>query len=191
MSALVGYDSGTPTETGVYACRVDDDAPGLLKDQFLLWLDGRWCYLSSDQFFRGTVHAWIGPLARKLQPRTSFRNAPWFRLLVCGGRKFLDRARVDYVLGSAWQHYGDALVVCHGGAPGADSLAGLWASHNGVPCISMVAPWHKFPKAAGPLRNGWLLTHLRPDAVLAFPGGSGTAHMKRIAQAAGLTVYEG
>ncbi|WOB06516.1 hypothetical protein [Piscinibacter gummiphilus] len=61
------YDSGKPTKTGVYAVRVDDPmGSGLMKDMFLMWIEGRWGYLGSDQFFRGAVHGWIGPLPRKV-----------------------------------------------------------------------------------------------------------------------------
>lgn len=65
--ALVEYDRGAPTEHGVYACRVRDDlCPHLLKDIFLLWYEGRWSYLGSDQWFRDDVLGFVGPLARKL-----------------------------------------------------------------------------------------------------------------------------
>lgn len=118
------------------------------------------------------------------------KHHPFFRLLVCGGRTYSDTARMDEVLASAHEHHGKALVICHGGAPGADSLAGLWASKNGVPCISMVAPWHCYKKSAGTIRNTWMLSHLQPDAVCAFPGGPGTAHMIGLARRAGLHVHE-
>lgn len=51
--------------TGVYACRVDSDLlPGFHDDVFLLWHGRRWSYLGSDQYFRGKVHSYIGPIPR-------------------------------------------------------------------------------------------------------------------------------
>lgn len=65
---LVTYNAGTPTETGVYACRVPcDDMPGFFEDKFLMWFSGKWGYIGSDQNYRGEVAGWIGPLQRKLK----------------------------------------------------------------------------------------------------------------------------
>jgi hypothetical protein len=57
-----------PTETGVYACRVPHETmPDLFKeDIFLLWMKGRWSYPGSDQYYRGHVAGWIGPLQRRI-----------------------------------------------------------------------------------------------------------------------------
>lgn len=62
----VKYRAGNPVVTGVYACRVpDDEICGYFDDLFLMWLDGKWGYLGSDQKYRGEVVGWIGPLARR------------------------------------------------------------------------------------------------------------------------------
>lgn len=67
---------GLPQVTGVYACRVDDPhGKRLVVDIFLMWFNGRWSFLSSDQNFRGEVHGWIGPLPR-LRPFRSHVEAP-------------------------------------------------------------------------------------------------------------------
>lgn len=65
---IIEYNTNSnPTETGVYACRVPMDVnPDLLEDKFLMWIDGRWGYLRSDQYYRGVVLGWIGPLRRQL-----------------------------------------------------------------------------------------------------------------------------
>lgn len=56
-----------PTETGVYACRVPHpQAPVLLIDKFLMWFQGEWSYMGSDQIYRGEVIGWVGPLQRKI-----------------------------------------------------------------------------------------------------------------------------
>jgi hypothetical protein len=60
-----------PTETGVYACRVElyrhRESSGLFEDVFLMWLWGRWNRLGSDQPWRHPVAGWAGPLRRKLK----------------------------------------------------------------------------------------------------------------------------
>lgn len=61
---LIDYNTGDPSERGIYACRVEGDYRNLLKDIFLIWLDGKWGYLGSDQNFRAKVYGWIGPLKR-------------------------------------------------------------------------------------------------------------------------------
>jgi hypothetical protein len=43
---------------------------------------------------------------------------------------------------------------------------------------------------AGPIRKQQMLDEGKPDLVVAFPGGRGTAHMVRIARAAGIEVIE-
>lgn len=43
-------------------------------------------------------------------------------------------------------------------------------------------------KAAGPIRNQRMLDEGKPDLVVAFPGGRGTADMVRRAKAAGVPV---
>lgn len=70
--AIVEYNcTDEPTETGVYACRVTDPLnPDLLMDVFLMRMEGTWWYLRSDAKFRDTVHGWVGPLRRRLSPKT-------------------------------------------------------------------------------------------------------------------------
>lgn len=64
---LITYNTGNPTERGVYACRVPHDTiPDMLMDKFFIWIDGKWGYLGSDMNYRGRVLGWCGPLQRKL-----------------------------------------------------------------------------------------------------------------------------
>lgn len=65
---MVEYNVTTdPTESGVYACRVPSEKiPGFFTDVFLMWVEGRWHYIGSDQRYRGDVTGWVGPLRRKL-----------------------------------------------------------------------------------------------------------------------------
>jgi|SRR5215471_12881057 len=109
------------------------------------------------------------------------------KVLVCGGRDYLDRRRVFAVL-----DFNRSKIDCivHGGARGADESAGLWAHENDVPCKVYYADWRRDGLAADPRRNELMLRKEHPDLVVAFPGGRGTAHMVRIAREAGVRVIE-
>lgn len=106
------------------------------------------------------------------------------RLLVCGGRDFSDRKLFRVTMESK---QGIKLII-HGGAKGADTLADQWAKKYAIPVVRMDALWDAHGKQAGGLRNQAMLDLLHPDAVLAFPGGNGTADMVRRAEKAGLPV---
>ena len=110
-----------------------------------------------------------------------------FRLLVCGGRDYTDRAHVFATLDRVHAKKPVALVI-HGAARGADTLAGEWAEDRGIEVWRFVASWQKHGNAAGPIRNQAMLATAKPEGVVAFPGGSGTADMVRRAEAAGVTV---
>ena len=84
-------------------------------------------------------------------------------------------------------------LVIHGGCSGADELAGEWAKANMVPEATYpVLPeeWKAFGRSAGPMRNTRMLRDAKPDGVVAFPGGRGTADMVRQAEAAGVKVMK-
>lgn len=81
-------------------------------------------------------------------------------------------------------------LVIHGGAAGADSLAGAVAAEMHIPTIVFPADWRAHGKSAGPKRNQQMLVEGRPDAVLAFPGGRGTADMVNRAKTAKIRVVE-
>lgn len=109
------------------------------------------------------------------------------RVLVCGGRNYNDRAAVYRELDDLERSHGITLVM-HGGAPGADDLAESWAISRCVPHRWFTAEWTRLGKAAGPARNARMLAEGKPDVVLAFPGGKGTADMVRRAESAGVEV---
>ncbi|QEA09762.1 GTP-binding domain [Pseudomonas phage Iggy] len=111
------------------------------------------------------------------------------RVLVCGGRQFADWQHLCCVMALVAPWCAARPLLIHGGAPGADTLAGRWAALNGWPCAVVAANWDFYGKAAGSLRNQWMLSMLEPDLVVALPGGVGTAHMVRIARKAGVDVY--
>lgn len=114
------------------------------------------------------------------------------RVLVCGGRAFNDWTVVNDVLDGI-QRVTPITCIIHGAATGADDLAERWARSEGIgrhrfPVLP--AQWDKHGKAAGPMRNQAMLEKGKPDLVVAFPGGSGTADMVRRAKGAGVKVIE-
>lgn len=109
------------------------------------------------------------------------------RLLACGGRQFADWQVLCEVLDGI--HAGGRVsVLIHGNAKGADQLARDWAILRGVPVLAFPADWKTHGKAAGPIRNQQMLNEGRPDYVVAFPGGNGTADMIRRSELARVPV---
>jgi hypothetical protein len=121
------------------------------------------------------------------------------RILVCGGQDFDNYALVSKTLHSLFPPSTDDIstwlpppdtVIIHGAARGADTLADQWAVVNWVKIEEYPADWDKLGGAAGPIRNQRMLDEGKPDVVVAFPGGRGTADMVRRSRAAGVRVIE-
>lgn len=108
-------------------------------------------------------------------------------VLVCGGRDFTDARLADASLDALHARLGISLVV-HGNARGADTLAHNWALRHNIAVRPFTAQWARYGRSAGTMRNEQMLREARPDYVVAFPGGVGTAHMVRIARANGTRV---
>ncbi len=111
------------------------------------------------------------------------------RVLVCGGRDYKNVRRVNQVL-TAFHDRAGIEVIIQGGAKGADELAFGWARANGVDEIQFDADWENQGSFAGPARNKRMIEEGKPDLVIAFPGGRGTADMIRKARKAGIQVIE-
>ena len=82
--------------------------------------------------------------------------------------------------------------IIEGGQTGADTLAGEWADDRGVLRTTVAVTkehWRAYGNAAGPLRNGRMLS-MNPHGVLAFPGGRGTADCVGQARRAHIKVWQ-
>lgn len=114
------------------------------------------------------------------------------RILVTGGRSFKDAALVRDVLGYYNVRAGrdEEMTLIEGGANGADTLARQVATVLGWKVETYPADWKKYGRAAGPMRNERMLEFGKPDLVVAFEGGIGTANMVQLALKAGLRVTE-
>jgi len=109
------------------------------------------------------------------------------RLLVCGGREYLDKGKMFSYLDAVHKKWPITCLI-HGGARGADKLAGEWAEAKGILIEEYQANWEKHGKSAEYIRNAGMLRTGKLDGVVAFPGGKGTANMVDIARKAGLKV---
>lgn len=127
------------------------------------------------------------------------------RLLVCGGRKFHNKAVVFATLQQLHGTYEFEWVIT-GGCSGADQLGKMWAKANNIARRTFLADWDDieiegavvryhdngkpYNAIAGNMRNTEMLVEGKPDLVVAFPGGSGTADMVAKAKAAKVSVIE-
>jgi hypothetical protein len=109
------------------------------------------------------------------------------KAIIAGGR--------DYSVGPKQRRWLDGVnavlkitEVVSGGAAGADRGGEVWASLRGIPIKKFPADWKKHGKAAGPKRNGQMAAYCRArvpdepgtwDYCILFPGGAGTANMKK------------
>jgi hypothetical protein len=61
--------------------------------------------------------------------------------------------------------------------------------HRVLEMIEVPAEWETHGRKAGPIRNARMLEH-KPDLVVAFPGGKGTANCVAQARGMGVEVLE-
>jgi hypothetical protein len=78
-------------------------------------------------------------------------------VLVCGSRAWADRTTIERRL----RGLAADTVVLHGGARGADRLAGTLAAELGLHSEVMPAQWDRYGRAAGPRPKP---RHARPPA---------------------------
>lgn len=130
-------------------------------------------------------------------------NIRAYTVIACGGRKYLDTGSVFIILDVL--PYPEMLLLLHGAATGADTIAQNWADHRSVRVHPYPAQWRDlghpgakikewapgklYDANAGRRRNQTMLQK-NPDLVIGFPGGVGTAHMMEIAAAAGVPVFD-
>lgn len=104
-------------------------------------------------------------------------------IVVTGGRDYQDKEAVNKVLNSL-----RIIRLAQGGAWGADHLALEWAIDQQIVYQSYRADWITHGRAVGPIRNKEMLIKEKPDLVIAFPGGAGTANCIKTARELGILV---
>lgn len=141
-------------------------------------------------------------------------GAVGMRVLVCGGRDYQDRDRVFSELNKLCGDISDEhplgtipLHIIHGGCPtGTDLFADEYAVVHWCGLSTYEPDWNNishpdavvrrrldgslYDAKAGPRRNQRMIDDGKPDLVVAFPGGRGTADMVRRARAANIAVLE-
>lgn len=109
-----------------------------------------------------------------------------YRVLVCGSREWNSPARIRWALAAQVRPWLPHVVLVHGGARGADQMAGEIATHFKWPTEVFPADW-RYGKQAGQIRNS-LMIATRPVVVFAFGRGSGTNNCVDQARLAGIEV---
>lgn len=113
------------------------------------------------------------------------------RVLVCGGRDLNPNKVCAWLCTNARSVVGsEPSFVIQGGAQGADQGALYWRNIRHLQGKTFTADWGHHGNAAGPIRNAQMLSEGKPDVVIAFPGGAGTADMVAKATRAGVKVIE-
>ena len=123
------------------------------------------------------------------------------RVVVTGGRTYAETARVFSIL-DAFHAVRPITVLIEGEADGLDKRAKAWARRNKVEVAAYPARWDDIDRpeavvryrrdgtpydaAAGGRRNQEMIDDGKPDHGLVFPGGTGTADMRRRLVAAGI-----
>lgn len=109
------------------------------------------------------------------------------RVVIFGGRDFTNKRLAFKALDQLHEQY-KFTVVIDGMAKGADKIGFDWGKERGLQAERYPAEWGRYGRAAGPIRNQQMIDEGKPDIGVAFPGGTGTAHMKSRLKAAGIKV---
>jgi hypothetical protein len=147
-------------------------------------------------------------------PKGTLKHDGGFRVLVYGGRTYAprvgcapladptyeaarlkavaEREFIFRVLDKIHRQRG-ILCIISGCADGADDAGLEWAELNRIPVARFEVTrreWKEQGRSAGPKRNQGMLDEGLPDVAVEFPGGAGTADMRRRLDWKGVVVYE-
>lgn len=111
------------------------------------------------------------------------------RLVVTGGRDYCETARIFAALDELHARC-PVSVLIEGEADGLDKRARTWALRRGIQVEPYPAQWEMYGKAAGGIRNQQMIDDGKPDYGMVFPGGRGTADMRRRLVASGIPFEE-
>jgi hypothetical protein len=115
------------------------------------------------------------------------------RVLICGDRNMENNDENCGKMIAALEQYEEKIeLIIEGGAEGADKLGKIYAEEYKLPVMEFPANWSRYGRAAGPIRNRWMLKFGKPDLVMAFhpniEKSKGTKNMVNIAKKAGVKV---
>jgi hypothetical protein len=111
------------------------------------------------------------------------------KTIIAGSRGIEDYGAVVAAVDMARLFGIEVTEVLSGTARGVDRLGERYAAEHGLPCQHFPAPWHRYPRTAGRMRNVQMAR--RAEALIAIWDGvsPGTAHMIKIAREHGLAVW--
>lgn len=116
---------------------------------------------------------------------------PSVRVVVTGSQNWRNVLRIREALGNELMDQGEFLLGVGDCPTGADWIAWHWGkSRLAWPVTMFYAPWAKRGKAAGPIRNHFMIDMFRPRLVLAFlrPESRGTVDCANYAESLGIEV---
>lgn len=171
---------------------------GCLRDQDVeasarLGVRGRYCREhASEESWQADLaasRAWLSGIGAAIcEGRVRWAEAPIAddaRVLIYGSRTWSDPEPIRAVI----DRLPPTVVVIHGGARGADALAGELATARGLTVEVFPAQWQNHGRGAGPIRNQQMIDDGRPTRAFGFrmPGTSaGTDDMTRRLITAGI-----
>lgn len=90
-------------------------------------------------------------------------------ILITGDRGWTDTKIIQFALSRISQQYNfNDIIVVHGAAKGADTIADIEAKKLYFTTISVPANWEFYGKRAGVFRNHKMFDTWKPDIILAF-----------------------
>jgi len=111
------------------------------------------------------------------------------KVLICGGRNWMDLSSVVYVL-AAFEK--ENPIIIHGDCRGADRIAGDIAKRLDYEVRVYPAEWDKYGRGAGFIRNQQMLDVENPDMVIVFhndlENSKGSKDMMRRAEKEGIII---
>ena len=107
------------------------------------------------------------------------------KVIIAGGRNYKFK-QSDILLLKCFHYKYKFTEIVSGGATGADAEGEAFAENNNIMIRKYIANWGAYKRAAGPIRNGQMAQYA--DAVILFPGGDGTASMRKLSKEHGLKI---
>ena len=98
-------------------------------------------------------------------------------ILVCGGKKYHDFARMTAVLDEVAEKAEGEVRVVNGACIGADLYSSAWARLRGFKYTEVLPELVLYGNTALSIRNQKILDEFHPDRGIVFPGGRGTLDM--------------
>ncbi len=110
------------------------------------------------------------------------------KVIICGGRTFTNTT-IAYPFLDKIHAETPITHVIEGGAKGGDLIGRNWAHSRKIDYTTVNAEWDKYGRSAGPKRN-IKMADMKPDTIIALPGGTGTAHMIKTGQSRGIRIIQ-